>query len=160
MGDLSGSESSCTSCFLCLCLVAQLCPILCDPIVYSLPDPSVPRDSPGKNTGVGCHALLQEIFPTQGLNPRLPHCRHILYHLSHQGNPASSVQFSSVQLLSHVQLSATPWTAARQASLSITNSQSLLKLMSIESVMPSNCQASVCSSVLCLVTAKIWSDGH
>ena len=45
---------------------------------------------------------------------------------------------SSVQSLSHVQLFATPWTAARQASLSITNSQSLLKLMSIELVMPSN----------------------
>ena len=48
------------------------------------------------------------------------------------------VQFSSVQLLSHVRLFATPWTTARQASLSITNSQSLLKFMSIESVMPSN----------------------
>ena len=47
-------------------------------------------------------------------------------------------QFSSVQSLSHVRLSVTPWTAARQASLSITNSQSSLKLMSIESVMPSN----------------------
>ena len=49
-----------------------------------------------------------------------------------------SVQFSSVQSLSRVQLLATPWTAARRASLSITNSLSLLKLMSIESVMPSN----------------------
>ena len=49
-----------------------------------------------------------------------------------------SVQFSSVQSLSHVQWFATPWTAARQASLSITNCQSLLKLMSIESAMPSN----------------------
>jgi len=48
------------------------------------------------------------------------------------------IQFSSVQSLSHVQLFATPWTAACQASLSITNSRSLLKLMSIESVMPSN----------------------
>ena len=47
-------------------------------------------------------------------------------------------QFSSVRSLSHVRLFATPWTAARQASLSITNSQGLLKLMSIESVMPSN----------------------
>ena len=47
-------------------------------------------------------------------------------------------QFSSVQLLSHVRLFATPWTAACQASLSITNSQSLLELMSIELVMPSN----------------------
>ena len=50
----------------------------------------------------------------------------------------SSVQFSSVQLLSHVQLFATPWTAAHQASLSITNSQSSPKLMFIKSVMPSN----------------------
>ena len=49
-----------------------------------------------------------------------------------------SVQFSSVQLLSHVRLFVTPWTAALQASLSITNSRSLLKLISIESVMPSN----------------------
>ena len=47
-------------------------------------------------------------------------------------------QFSSVQLLSCVQFVETPWTTARQASLSITNSQSLLKLMSIKSVMPSN----------------------
>ena len=51
-----------------------------------------------------------------------------------QGNQA----FSSVQSLSHVGLFAKPWTAARQASLSIANSQSLLKFMSIESVMPSN----------------------
>ena len=49
-----------------------------------------------------------------------------------------SSPISSVQLLSCVQLFATPWTAARQASLSITNSRSLLKLMSIELVMPSN----------------------
>ena len=49
-----------------------------------------------------------------------------------------SWQFNSVQSLSHVQLFATQWTAAHQASLSITNSQNLLKLMSIESVMPSN----------------------
>ena len=49
-----------------------------------------------------------------------------------------SIMFSSVQSLSHVQLLATSRTAARQASLSITNSRSLLKLMSIESVMPSN----------------------
>ena len=48
------------------------------------------------------------------------------------------IQFSSVQSLSRVLLFATPWTAAHQASLSITNSQSLLKLMSIESKMPSN----------------------
>ena len=51
---------------------------------------------------------------------------------------AGRPQFSSVQSVSHVRLFATPWTAARQASLSITNSRSLLKLMSIESVMPSD----------------------
>ena len=50
----------------------------------------------------------------------------------------SDSQFSSVQSLSRVRLSATPWIAARQASLSITNSQSSLKLTSIESVMPSS----------------------
>ena len=53
-------------------------------------------------------------------------------------NEQKDVQFSSVQLLSRVQLFVTPWTTARQASLSITNSQSSLKLMSIESVMPSS----------------------
>ena len=84
------------------------------------------------------------------------------------------VQFSSVQLLSGVLLFATPWTAAHQASLSVTNSWSLLKLMSIESVMPSNhlilCHPLLllCSifpsirvfsseSVLCIRWPKYWS---
>ena len=44
-------------------------------------------ESPGRNTGVGYHALFQGIFPNQGSNPALPHCRRILYHLSHQGSP-------------------------------------------------------------------------
>ena len=48
-------------------------------------------NSPGKNTGVGCHFLLQGIFPTQELNPGLPYCRQILYHLNHQGNPFSLI---------------------------------------------------------------------
>ena len=84
------------------------------------------------------------------------------------------VQFSSVQSLSCVQLFATPWTAAHQASLSITNTQSLLKLMSIESVMPSNhlifCHPLLLlpsifpsirvfsnESVLCIRWPKYWS---
>ena len=46
-----------------------------------------PWDAPGKNPGVGCHSLLQGIFPTQGLNLGLLHCRQILYHLNHQGSP-------------------------------------------------------------------------
>ena len=44
-------------------------------------------NSPSQNTGVGSLSLLQGIFPTQGLNPGLPHCRWILYQLSHQGSP-------------------------------------------------------------------------
>ena len=63
------------------------------------------------------------------------YCRQTLYHLSHQESPFSLV---SVQSLSHVRLFVTPQTAAYQASLSITNSQSLLKLLSIELVMLSN----------------------
>ena len=53
-------------------------------------------------------------------------------------SPRQNNQFSSVQSLSHIRLFVTPWTSARQASLFITNFRSLLKLMSIESVMPSN----------------------
>ena len=46
-----------------------------------------PWDSPGQNTGVGSLSLLQGIFPTQGSNPGVRHCRWILYQLSHQGRP-------------------------------------------------------------------------
>ena len=87
---------------------------------------------------------------------------------------APSVQFSSVHSLSHVQLFATPWTAACQASLSITNSWSFLKLMFIESVMPSNhlilCRPLLLppsifpsirvfsnESILCIRWPKYWS---
>ena len=58
----------------------------CDPMDCSLPGSSVHLDSPGRNTGVGCHALLQGIFPTQRSNPGLPCCRQILYWLSHLGS--------------------------------------------------------------------------
>ena len=72
-----------------VCLVTQSYPTL---QLHGL-QPSrllCPWESPDKNTGVGCHALLQGIFPTQGLNPGLPHCRQICYHLSHQGSPKPS----------------------------------------------------------------------
>ena len=72
-------------------LVSQSCPTLCDAMDCSPPGSSVHGGSPGKNTGVGCHALLQGIFPTQGSNPGLPYCRRILYHLNHQGSPHDSV---------------------------------------------------------------------
>ena len=70
-----------------LCLVAQSCLILCDPMDCSPPGSSIHGDSPGRNTGVCCHAFLQGIFPTKGSNPGLPHCKRVLYHLSHQGSP-------------------------------------------------------------------------
>ena len=69
------------------CLVAESCPTLWDPMDCSPAGSSVHGDSPGKNTGVGCLALLQGIFLTQGSNPGLPLCRWILYCLSHQGRP-------------------------------------------------------------------------
>ena len=68
-----------------LCLDAQSRPTLCDPMDYSPPESSVPGESPGKNTGVGCHALLQGIFPAQVSNPGLLPCRQILHPLSQSG---------------------------------------------------------------------------
>ena len=70
-----------------LCLVAQSCSTLCNPMDCSPPGSSVHEDSPGKNTRWDCHALLQRIFLTQGSNPGLPQCRQILYHLSPQWGP-------------------------------------------------------------------------
>ena len=61
--------------------VAQSCPTLPSHALYS------PWNSPGWDTGAGSLSLLQGIFPTKGSNPGLPHCRHILYQLSHQGKP-------------------------------------------------------------------------
>ena len=58
-----------------LCLVSQSCLALCDSMDCSPPGSSIHGDSPGNNTGVSCHALLQGIFPTQGWNPGLLHCR-------------------------------------------------------------------------------------
>ena len=74
-----------------LCLVVQSCLTLCDPVECNLPDSSVHRDSPGKNTGVGCHALFQGIFPIQGSNTGLLHHRQILYWLSHRGSPKETL---------------------------------------------------------------------
>ena len=62
-----------------VCLITQSCSTLCNPMYCSLPGCSVHGHSPGKNAGVGCHALLQGIFPTQGSNPALPHCRQIFF---------------------------------------------------------------------------------
>ena len=64
----------------------QLCLTLYDPMDCSPPGSSVHGYFPGKNTGAGCHFLLQGIFPTQESNLGLLHCRHILYQLSYEGS--------------------------------------------------------------------------
>ena len=66
-------------------LPPRVSPTLGDPMDCSLPGSSVHGILQARNTGVGCHSLHQGIFPTQGSNPGLPHCRRILYCLSHQG---------------------------------------------------------------------------
>ena len=58
-----------------------------------------PWDSPGKNTGVGCHFLLHGIFPTQGLDSGHLQCRWILYHLSHQQSPPIGISGNEYSLL-------------------------------------------------------------
>ena len=58
--------------------------------------PLCPWNSPGKNTGVGCHSLLQGIIPTQGSSLGLLHCRQILYHLGHQGRPIRGIWFYEI----------------------------------------------------------------
>ena len=55
-----------------------------------------PGNSPGKKTGVGCHAFLQRIFPTQGSNAGLLHCRQILYHLSQKKTPLYIVRLHPI----------------------------------------------------------------
>ena len=91
------------------------------------------------------------IFPTQRLNPCLLHCQQVLHQCTTREAPSWLYRFSRSVLSD----SATPWTAARQASLSTTKSGSLLKLMSIESVMPSNhlilchiCRGHICSGFI------------
>ena len=112
--------------------------------------------------------------PNPGMEPRFPTLQADSLPSEPPGEPKLMHRFSSVQSLSRVQLFVTPWTAARQASLSITNSQSSPKPMSIESVMPSNHLILCCpllllpsiypsirvfsnESVLCIRWPKYWS---
>ena len=119
--------------------VAQLCPTLCDLMDCSLSRSSV--------YGIFQARVLEWIaisFSRGSSWPMDPVCipciscidRRILYHWATRS--AKQHDISSIQSLSHLQLFMTPWTATHQASLSIINSWSLLKLMSIELVMPSN----------------------
>ena len=114
-----------------LCLHAKLLQshlTLCNPMDCKPTRLLCPWDAPGRNTGEGCHALLRGIVPNQGSNPWVL----CLLHWQVSSLPqefftweALDSVLSSVQSLSHVWLFASPWTAARQASLSITNSRSL-----------------------------------
>ena len=71
-----------------VCVLKSLSGVrLCDPMDCSLLGSPVHGGSSGNNTRVGCHALLEGIFPTRGSSPGLPHCRQILYQLNHQGSP-------------------------------------------------------------------------
>ena len=72
----------------CSYLVTELRLTLCGSMDWSPPGSSTHENSPGKNAGMGCHALLQGIFPTQESNPCLLHCRQILYHLNQLGSLA------------------------------------------------------------------------
>ena len=103
--------------------------------------------------GSSVHGIFQEEYwnglpfptpedlPDPGIKPKSlmsPALASRFFTIAPPGKPNNNNQFSSVQPLSHVRLFATPWPATCQVSLSITNSQTLLKLMSVESVMPSN----------------------
>ena len=79
-------KAACFAHFL-LCLLAQLCLTLLQPRELQPVRLLCPPNSSGKNTGVGCHSFLQGIFPSQGSNCSLLHCKQILYPLSHQGSP-------------------------------------------------------------------------
>ena len=122
-----------SSCISVLVLVTQLCRTLCNPMDYSPP-------------GFPVHGILQEKilecvaipFSRRSLQPKNQNLVSSLASRFFTVSPPVLVQFSSVQVLSRVRFFASPWTEARQASLSITNFWSLLKLMSIKSVMPSN----------------------
>ena len=103
----------------------------------SCPGSSVHGGSPGKNTEVACHALLQRFFPAQESNPGLPHCRQILYRLSHQGSlvmygceswtikKAACWRIDAFELWCWRRLLRVPWTARR-------SNQSILKKINPE----------------------------
>ena len=104
----------------------------------------------------GVHPCAQEAYPVRPQSPELFMFQTPMFpwlsffSSSSHGENQETSQFISIQSLSRVQTFAIPWTAACQASLSITNSPNLLKLMSIESVMPSNHLILCCPLLLLL----------
>ena len=90
-----------------VCLVTQSCLTLCDTMDCSPPNSLVHGDSPGKNSEVGCHALLQGIFPTQGSNTGLLHCRQVLNVLSYHIIP--QFQRKALLYMCKLYISKTGW---------------------------------------------------
>ena len=153
-----------------LCVCAQSYQTLCDTMNCSLPGSSVDEITQAR--------MLEQVAISYSKGPWHPGIEPTSPALTGRffttAAPDYFIQFSSVQSLSRVWLFATPWTAACQPCLSITNSQSLLKLMSIESVIPSNRLILCCpllllpsifpsievfsnESVLCIRWPKYWS---
>ena len=123
-----------------MCLVTQLCLTLWNPMECSPPGSFVHGDSPGKNTGVGCHALLQGNLPHPGITPKSPSLLADSYHLSHQGS--SSILEWVAYPFSRGSSPPRNWTrvsciAGRFFTSGALISRSLLKFMCIESVMSS-----------------------
>ena len=126
--------------------VAQLCPALCDPVDCSSPGSSVHGILQSRIlewVAIQCKVKNREKRKRQTRGSKRTRGKKEFSLQFRKGllmtvNILIPIQFISVQSISHVQLFANPWTAARQSSLSITNSRSLLKLMSIESMMPAN----------------------
>ena len=81
----------------CIIDVSRSCSVMSNSL--RLPGLYSPWDSPGQDTGMGSCSLLQGIFPTQGSNPGLPHCRRILYQLSHQGSPLLYYKYNYIDYL-------------------------------------------------------------
>ena len=115
-----------------------------------------PWDSPGKNTGVGCHSLLQGIFPTQGLNPGLPCCRQIFYCMRHQGSPGIRLKFNL-----HIQVG---WFAFLKQLLSQQGlgSLGLSWFVSVALHLEAICskQANILSALRFLHGLKSWTDSR
>ena len=87
------------------------------PMDCSQPGSSVHGDSPGKNTGVGCHVLLQGIFPIQGSNPGLLHCRQIFLPSEPPGKPKNTGVMTDVTCAVMLELQRTPGCPVVSASL-------------------------------------------
>ena len=78
-----------------------------------------PWDFPGKNIGVDCHFLLQEIFPTQGLNPDLLHCRQTLYYPSHQESHHSLQKFTQIDHRHKFKIQVRLWNSSKETGESL-----------------------------------------